>query len=100
MNELFADILANPSAHSIHSQFVPFLQSSPALVQALSRVSEWPSWRLCLMRLSRPNDRIVLSRAGVSVSYLQISITDMKGPSIITGRVGVQFCGRSITLME
>ena len=36
----------------------------------------------------------------VSVSYLQISITDMKGPSIITGRVGVQFCGRSITLME
>ena len=42
MNEMFADILADPSAHSIHSQFVPFLQSSPALVQALSRVSQWP----------------------------------------------------------
>ena len=38
MNELFADILANPAAHTIHSQFLPFLQSSPTLVQALSRV--------------------------------------------------------------
>lgn len=38
MNELFADILANPSAHCIHSQFLPLLQSSPNLVQALSRV--------------------------------------------------------------
>ena len=38
MNELFANILANPSAHAIHSQFLPLLQSSPNLVQALSRV--------------------------------------------------------------
>ena len=39
MNELFADILANPPANAIHSQLLPFLQSSPNLVQALSRVS-------------------------------------------------------------
>lgn len=39
LNELFADIMANPAANAIHSQFLPFLQSSPNLVQALSRVS-------------------------------------------------------------
>ena len=38
MNGLFADILADPAAHAIHSQFLPLLQSSPNLVKALSRV--------------------------------------------------------------
>ena len=38
MNELFANILADPATHTIHSQFLPLLQSSPVLVQALSRV--------------------------------------------------------------
>lgn len=49
MNELFAGILADPSAHAIHSQFLPLLQSSPTLVQALSRVRLRPSFllRIC-----------------------------------------------------
>jgi hypothetical protein len=38
MNKLFADVLADPAAHPLHSQFLPLLQSSPVLVQALSRV--------------------------------------------------------------
>ena len=42
MNELFANILADPSAHAIHAQFLPLLQSSPTLVQALSRVRLQP----------------------------------------------------------
>ena len=42
MNELFANILADPSAHAIHSQFLPLLQSNPTLVQALSRVRLQP----------------------------------------------------------
>ena len=42
MNNLFADILADPSTHSLHSQCLPLLQSSPVLVQALSRVSVRP----------------------------------------------------------
>lgn len=41
MNDLFADMLADPPAHPAHSQIIPFLQSSPGLVQALSRVHPW-----------------------------------------------------------
>ena len=45
MNKLFADILADPSAQRLHSQFLPLLQSSPVLVQALSRVNVRPLLR-------------------------------------------------------